>query len=107
MIKQTNKVSHTPGPWKVEGKEQPIISKGIHIVAPDGSTVTVNLGAKSEECLANAGLIAAAPELLEVTKLIVKEWEAPTEGVQRGELIARLSQYAKEARDAIAKAEGR
>lgn len=52
-------------------------------------------------------LAAAAPDLLALAHLIIKEWEAPTEGVQRGELIGRLSQYAKEARDAISKAEGR
>lgn len=45
-------------------------------------------------------------ELLGIAKLILKEWEAPTEGELRGTLVARLSQYAAEARQAIANAEG-
>lgn len=44
--------------------------------------------------------------LLGVAKSILKEWESPTEGIQKGELIGRLSQYASEARAAIKKAEG-
>lgn len=52
-------------------------------------------------------LIDAAPDLLKIAKLVLNEWEAPTEGVLKGELIARLSQYAAEARAAIEKAEGR
>ncbi len=52
-------------------------------------------------------LFEAAPELLALAKLIIKEWEADTTDVARGALIARLSQYAKEARDVIKKAEGK
>lgn len=49
-------------------------------------------------------LFAASPILLDIVQLIIKEWEAPTDGVARGELIARLSQYAPEARAAIKRA---
>lgn len=56
--------------------------------------------------LANANLIAAAPELLEIAELILKEWEKPTEGILPGELIARLSQYSDRALKAVAKARG-
>jgi hypothetical protein len=44
--------------------------------------------------------------LLPICELILKEWERPTEGVLPGELIARLSQYAQEAREAIRKVKG-
>jgi hypothetical protein len=60
-----------------------------------------------DDARGNAQLIAAAPELLEVAKLILKEWESPVEGVQRGELIGKLSQYAHAARAAVQKAEGK
>ena len=39
--------------------------------------------------------------LVGVALLILKEWERPTEGVLPGELIARLSQYSVEAREAL------
>lgn len=52
----------------------------------------------------DARLISAAPDLAALARIILTEWEAPTEGVQRGALIARLSQYAQEARDALTKA---
>ena len=59
-----------------------------------------------QENLRLASLFSAAPELLSIAELILKEWERPTEGVLPGELIARLSQYAEEARIAINKAKG-
>jgi hypothetical protein len=110
---------HTPGPWKADKQRG---TRCIVILAPndiakgygiavvtqrDPHPSTPNVGIDDKTTKANADLISAAPELLDLARLILKEWEAPTEGVQRGELIARLSQYAKEAREAIAKAEGK
>jgi hypothetical protein len=93
------KTKRTQGSWKVRYLEKEVWIEG------DGVLL-----ARSERtllaCEPNAHLMAAAPDLLEVAKLIIKEWEAPTEGVLPGTLIARLSQYAQEARAAIAKAEG-
>lgn len=60
----------------------------------------------SENHVKDAHLISAAPDLLLIAELILKEWEKPTEGVQIGELIARLSNYSLEARNAINKAKG-
>ena len=45
-------------------------------------------------------------ELLDIAKLTLMEWEAPTDGIERGELIARLSQYSDLARKAIKNYEG-
>jgi hypothetical protein len=44
--------------------------------------------------------------LLPICELILKEWVSPTEGVLPGALIARLSQYSVEAREAIRKVKG-
>lgn len=54
----------------------------------------------------NQNLITAAPDLLKIAELILEEWEKPTEGVLRGELVARLTQYSDLARQAIKKAKG-
>lgn len=96
---------YTLGPWTTEDT-----SGGTVILAYSGveticiAKLTVNMLGDSNQ--ANARLIAAAPDLLEVARLILTEWERPTEGVKAGELIARLSQYASEAKAAISKAEG-
>lgn len=69
---------HTPGPWEVErsegGYEQAWVkgSKRI-IVTVHGRTRTSNVFTRlNDEDLANARLIAAAPEMLEALKLIRK-----------------------------------
>lgn len=95
---------HTPGPWVVGDYSDfgqyiwdPKVQRIVAETYPD----------EHQDFEANACLIAAAPELLEIAKLILKEWNAPTDGVARGELIGRLSQYAIEARKVIKKAEGK
>ncbi len=90
---------HTPGPWIAEVGECLTSVKAV----VESKYFTIAYDVSNDD----AHLIAAAPELLDLARLILKEWEAPTDGVQKGELIARLSQYAQEARTAIAKAEGK
>jgi hypothetical protein len=90
--------SHTPGHWTVE-RSHAETNELLIISGPQNVAKALFVD--------DAYLIAAAPELLAVAKLILKEWEAPTDGVRRGELIARLSQYAAEARAAIERTEGR
>lgn len=50
--------------------------------------------------------MAAAPDLLEIAELILEEWDKPTDGVSKGELIDRLSQYSNRARFVVKKAKG-
>lgn len=83
------------------------------IIGPDGELVIAGEQdgymcpfSCRDEAIENANLCVAAPDLLELAELILKEWSAPTEGVLRGELIARLSQYSHKARAAINKAKG-
>lgn len=104
-MSNTKQTKHTPGPWIVIDHYEPnriLVNAGVY---PDATAIAEIISAGSTK-RANARLIAAAPDLLDVVQLIIKEWEKPTEGVQVGELIARLSQYSVEARAAIAKATG-
>ena len=58
-------ITHTPAPWKLRTQRaQRIVSTGWHVEAEDGCTLAVVLGEQSKELLANAKLIAAAPDLL-------------------------------------------
>jgi hypothetical protein len=57
--------THTPGPWTV-GPHQRIISSGWSIRINDDSAIAYALGEKNPELQANARLIAAAPDLLQV-----------------------------------------
>lgn len=89
---------HTPGPWKYFPNVGPT---KVLIVEEDGSTVVeLSTRVRDSRLIANARLIAAAPELLEACKaglhyLNTHEggWETP---IARDEMNA-----------AIAKAEGR
>lgn len=61
--------THTEGPWKNEYDGSIVMRNQIVSapIAPDG--------ASKEECKANAQLIAAAPDLLDVAKYIVDRAE--------------------------------
>lgn len=92
-----NSNKHTPGPWTINGLDV------------QGQTMDDIVVANIQDAISNpadARLIAAVPELLEVAQLILAEWEKPTAGVLPGELIARLSQYSDIARAAVRKATG-
>jgi hypothetical protein len=95
-------MEHTPSPWVYESGE------GRNIRAPDGGRIAqichlrgwygLEGRRNDEEVRANAHLIAAAPELLEVLKAICNgEWN-----VENDLLI-----FLAKAREIIAKAEGR
>jgi len=85
---------HTPGPWKLD-----IFDGGINV---DGERPIALMLGLAEEGLANARLIAAAPELLEALKRYVEHDDTaydPAENFWR--------QIKDEALAAIAKAEGK
>jgi hypothetical protein len=59
-------MKHTKGPWKVRSVSQyDVVSKDEFIVACD------NVALPDSECIANAKLIAAAPEMLEALELVL------------------------------------
>ena len=85
---------HTPGPWAV-GPDLEVF------YAPNGAPITrplrlTSLVGRTEEDVANAKLIAAAPELL-----------AALEGLTEGPLsLNELNELMADAREVIAKAKG-
>lgn len=73
--------THTPGPWVVDGDD--IIARtrfGVYIAKEGDGRVAQAfsncLVTTDAECLANARLIAAAPELLEACKAVISEHAA-------------------------------
>lgn len=85
------KVRHTAGPWSVVGGI--VIGNGYELADCRASYVS------KDESLANAHLIASAPELLEACKLLAKVFNASnfTDRGGYGPMLTAL----------IAKAEGR
>lgn len=62
---------HTPGPWEVEivkSEKDEVYARIKGVAFTDGIKVGVYKKKLPEEALANADLIAAAPELLEACK---------------------------------------
>lgn len=101
----------TPGPWKVT--EPPSAQDGhLHIVGANGFWVAeVRRGRLERDQLADAQLIAAAPELLEALRNLIFQHDACFRG--REEMQAQYysahpdrAETYKRARAAIAKAEG-
>ena len=84
------KATHTPGPWKtwkskvrhrsIDGRT--IIRKGTSVIA---HVTPVQCAPLSAEVIANARLIAAAPEMLEACKSMLEAWACcqPEEGIIR------------------------
>lgn len=98
---------HTPGPWKIDPDKRPGMEWNRHIDA-EGLTICFmsnSNGMHPERDLANARLIAAAPELLEALDRIAMIYENP-EPPSLHELSARAYDMRCIARAAIAKAKG-
>lgn len=86
---------HTPGPWVVHDHPTDPFQYGHHVTTADGLTVcgvtyqlmtSTPYGAEESTRVANARLIAAAPELLEALEGFVSCWDAcnsPLEFVSR------------------------
>ena len=101
--------THTPGPWHVTLQDTG--EDGIHIWV-DQSNPKENViadinwrgetadGEPGEEDLANASLIAAAPDLLAACEGVLARIGAT------GDYVGQDGQFAKEIRAAIAKAKG-
>jgi hypothetical protein len=99
-----SETKHTPGPWRAEeSAHQQEFSHWIGTtslkVMPRQSTIAAVLNAGSEESAANARLIAAAPELLAGCRALLAIYDEHLGGSGL--------QGVRDARAAIAKAEGR
>ncbi len=70
---------HTPGPWKTDG----VISDGSVSVFHNGPLVYVkDNGAGAENQIANACLIASAPELLSILEELLGDSDKDTYGYE-------------------------
>jgi len=85
-------MSHTPGPWKADDKGKAVfIPLRAHHCEQLGIQVGFVSWEDDKESLANARLIAAAPELLEALKLALpliwfgKEHDAIVAAIARAE----------------------
>jgi hypothetical protein len=88
---------HTPGPWKV-------VPHGVEPENPDGCEFDVTVDTRSPVGMANARLIAAAPELLEALEAAVFALEPNGTPVTEAEKYR--AKAATAARAALAKAKG-
>lgn len=92
---------HTPGPWRYYTKPQP---NGCPIIGTRGLMVamlahSINHQDQIEEALANARLIAAAPELLDIATEIMSIGDSLVRDIYGSEFLESIKQ-------AIAKATG-
>jgi len=97
---------HTPGPWKVANKTYPFVYAIDPVCDVNRFDLLINGGCtssgrtKPEELMANARLIAAAPDLLEACKVKLLALEGKEYDPGAFDIAAELC------RKAIAKAEG-
>lgn len=94
-------MSHTPGPWELA-----MSADGCFILfGPKGrKLLTIPLDEQDEEKVANARLIAAAPELLEVIREAVDR--AEREMAKGRKASPGLATWLEKARAALAKVRG-
>jgi hypothetical protein len=97
------KAAHTPGPWKVD-----VFTTAILLESKEGCICEMpsDHGQHAGRRVANARLIAAAPELLEVLEGILPEYESYVMSEQDEEIRDRNSAWLEHARATLAKAKG-
>lgn len=97
----------TPGPWKISGKEfhRSVVytyNNNDGLGDRDGGVATMMTPCNHDkQQLANAALIAAAPDLYEALKLALAAW-----GLEKSEPGFSLSAIEKQMRAALLKAHG-
>jgi hypothetical protein len=94
-------MEHTPGPWEYEKPDEngnAVVGVELENEA-DGFSIAVVCSGSPDQTLADAALIAAAPELLDALRSIVNTCNVRIDDPR--------IKYFDEARAAIAKAEGR
>jgi hypothetical protein len=104
-VGRIQQLTHTPGPWKADITPRTGNYAGSFSVEADGLVVCGRAGVpnRASESAANARLIAAAPDLLAALKLILPIAESYLKKAPGHPDNGKLA----DARDAIAKAEGR
>jgi hypothetical protein len=112
--------SHTPGPWLVNFEQNKFDSRRSKVQVVDGSSASLNNGGLplvlanvnampfNDESvpLANATLIASAPDLLAVLQQIADDVEEWSDSGDSQLFHERMHANAEDARFAISKAKG-
>jgi hypothetical protein len=95
----TTQTTHTPGPWKEKRK--------LAIYSADDEPICAVFPAETEgQSAADAHLIAAAPDLLEALRGLLRETRQSVPNINVKKHFSLMVQM-EEAKSAIAKAEGR
>ena len=98
----------TPGPWVASGDaDRDTVYVDTRTTRPDGYRIIAQLGNSTPRREADARLIAAAPELLDVAELAAIRGRGDPASVPHLELVGAVKRLAEHARTAIAKVEGR
>ena len=110
-LQHTPKAAHTPGPWKVSDtwRSDGLAGETWHVKIESGHELIVPanaLGATEEKAQANARLIAAAPELLELLKEIHNFFETGPRRLSADALRDDAETFGRAIERLIAKAEG-
>jgi hypothetical protein len=92
--------THTPGPWAWYRREVAGVEEATELRSPKGQVLCIDL--PEFIAVADKRLIAAAPDLLEALKAIVRGYDGPTV-----DAATAVSSHIQAARMAIVKAEGR
>jgi hypothetical protein len=97
---------HTPGPWS-QGEDNPLNIYGNHASVANVHGTHPTGARTEEEAIANARLIAAAPELLAALQeaVMVLKWATQeAKGKVRAEIVGGWAHHAKKASAAITNA---
>lgn len=117
MSEKSERAAHTPGPWTVarnEGPDEFYFRRGYYSVEPIGFPVGSLRVEDDHDALAtvvaNAHLIAAAPDLLHAVKWHAEQVYAILSSDYGGDIPARIiaaQEHVAAWRSVVAKAEGR
>lgn len=74
-LKKEHAASHTPGPWATYCENRPIRGscvRAVHTIEGQSKYPVANVYGAGPENNANARLIAAAPEMLDILEMLIK-----------------------------------
>lgn len=110
MNAAAEKTKHTPGPWtfktdRITG-DNGITAEGTGFFAETFADIRESGENKRDEALANARLIVAAPDMLDLARNIGALDDSLLVSADLNALRATLREFRQHARDVLAKAEG-
>ena len=99
------KHAHTPGPWEIEDCT-PGESTGLCFEVGTKDSVIARTTDGWKEAHANARLIAAAPEMYEMCKLLLPNFSLQANNGHCYPFESRVGEFADKLREVLAKVEG-